>query len=75
MLAGIFAFSSVPLRIGIILGLAMGIGGLGIALTGAIADSTGIMAGTFSLVLLPFIGFLFALTLPGSLLPHKRHKV
>ena len=60
---------------GIILGLAMGIGGLGIALTGAIADSAGITTGTFSLVLLPFLGFLFALTLPGSLLPHKRQEV
>ncbi|HEY3422103.1 MAG TPA: MFS transporter, partial [Methanocellaceae archaeon] len=60
---------------GIILGLAMGIGGLGIALTGAIADSAGITAGTFSLVILPFIGFLLALTLPGALLPHKRSEL
>jgi MFS transporter, FSR family, fosmidomycin resistance protein len=60
---------------GIILGLAMGIGGLGIALTGAIADSAGITAGTFSLVVLPFIGFLLALTLPGALLPHKKSEL
>lgn len=54
---------------GIILGFAMGIGGLGLILTGWIADSTTIMAGTFSLVLLPFIGFVLALTLPGSIRP------
>ena len=38
---------------GIILGFAIGIGGLGISITGAIADAYGIGAGTYSLIALP----------------------
>jgi MFS transporter, FSR family, fosmidomycin resistance protein len=56
---------------GIIQGFAMGIGGLGVAVTGAIADSSGIVTGTYSLVALLLIGVVFALLLPGSSLPRK----
>lgn len=55
---------------GIILGFAMGVGGLGVAVTGAISDHFGIVAGVLSLVLVPVAGFLFSLMLPGSILPH-----
>ena len=54
---------------GIILGLAIGIGGLGVLLTGAFADGFGITAAVYSLVLLPVIGLLMALMLPGSIKP------
>ena len=57
---------------GIILGFAIGIGGLGVSVTGAIADAYGIGAGTYSLVLLPFAGLLFTLLLPGRLGPERR---
>jgi MFS transporter, FSR family, fosmidomycin resistance protein len=54
---------------GIILGLAIGIGGLGVSITGAFADGFGITAAVYSLVLLPIIGLLIALALPGSIRP------
>jgi FSR family fosmidomycin resistance protein-like MFS transporter len=54
---------------GIILGLAIGIGGLGVSVTGAFADAFGLTAAVYSLVLLPLAGFLFALLLPGSIRP------
>ena len=54
---------------GIIQGFAMGVGGLGVAITGIIADSAGITAGAFSLVLLLIVGVLFALAMPGSAMP------
>jgi FSR family fosmidomycin resistance protein-like MFS transporter len=54
---------------GIILGLAIGIGGLGVSVTGAYADAFGITAAVYSLVLLPVAGFLIALMLPGSIKP------
>jgi MFS transporter, FSR family, fosmidomycin resistance protein len=57
---------------GIIQGFAMGLGGLGVTITGMIADSSGIAAGAFSLVLLLIVGLLFALALPGSAMPHKK---
>jgi FSR family fosmidomycin resistance protein-like MFS transporter len=57
---------------GIILGFAIGVGGLGVSVTGAIADAYGIGAGTYSLVLLPFAGLLFTLLLPGKLTPERR---
>lgn len=57
---------------GIILGLAIGIGGLGVSITGGFADVFGIAAAVFSLVLLPVLGFLIALLLPGSILPQRR---
>jgi FSR family fosmidomycin resistance protein-like MFS transporter len=56
---------------GIILGFAIGIGGLGIVFTGAIADAYGIEAGTYSLIALPVIGFLLTLLLPGKLAPER----
>jgi FSR family fosmidomycin resistance protein-like MFS transporter len=56
---------------GIILGFAIGIGGLGISVTGAIADAYGIGAGTYSLIALPVIGFLLTLLLPGKLAPER----
>ena len=52
---------------GIILGLAIGIGGLGVSLTGAFADAFGITAAIFSLLLMPIIGILMGLAIPGSL--------
>jgi FSR family fosmidomycin resistance protein-like MFS transporter len=54
---------------GIILGFAIGIGGLGISVTGAIADAYGIGTGTYSLIALPAIGFLLTLLLPGKIAP------
>jgi FSR family fosmidomycin resistance protein-like MFS transporter len=54
---------------GLILGLAIGIGGLGVSVTGAFADGFGLTAAVYSLVLLPVIAMLFALALPGSLRP------
>jgi FSR family fosmidomycin resistance protein-like MFS transporter len=54
---------------GIILGFAIGVGGLGVSVTGAIADAYSISVGTYSLVLLPVMGFLLALMLPGKLAP------
>jgi MFS transporter, FSR family, fosmidomycin resistance protein len=54
---------------GIILGLAIGIGGLGVSVTGAFADAFGITAAVYSLVALPFIGLLIALLLPGTIKP------
>lgn len=54
---------------GIILGLAIGIGGLGVSLTGAFADAFGITAAVYSLVILPVAGTLMALALPGSIKP------
>ncbi len=52
---------------GIILGLAIGIGGLGVSLTGAFADSFGISAALYSLVALPVLATLMALMLPGRI--------
>jgi len=57
---------------GIIQGFAMGVGGLGVAVTGAIADSSGIVTGTYSLVVLLLIGVAFALVLPGSPIPGRK---
>jgi FSR family fosmidomycin resistance protein-like MFS transporter len=57
---------------GIILGFAIGIGGLGVSVTGAIADAYGIGTGTNSLILLPVIGFALTLLLPGKLMPERR---
>lgn len=57
---------------GIILGFAIGVGGLGVSLTGMVADTYGITAGVFSLVALPVAGFLLALALPGSARPMRR---
>lgn len=54
---------------GIILGLAIGIGGLGVSLTGAFADAFGITAAVYSLVILPVAGTLMALALPGGIRP------
>jgi len=54
---------------GIILGLAIGIGGLGVALTGAFADAFGIVNAVYSLISLPVAGLLMALLLPGSIKP------
>ncbi len=56
---------------GIILGFAIGIGGLGISITGAIADAYDIEMGTYSLIALPVIGFLLTLLLPGKLAPER----
>ncbi|WP_424358160.1 MFS transporter [Methanocella sp. MCL-LM] len=56
---------------GIILGFAIGIGGLGVSVTGAIADATSISIGMLSLVLLPIAAFLIALLLPGNVRPEK----
>jgi FSR family fosmidomycin resistance protein-like MFS transporter len=57
---------------GIILGFAIGIGGLGVSITGTISDSFGIITGMFSLILLPVIGLGLALLLPGKILPKKQ---
>jgi FSR family fosmidomycin resistance protein-like MFS transporter len=54
---------------GIILGFAIGIGGLGVSVTGAISDAFGIATGTYSLILLPVIGIALTLLLPGKLSP------
>jgi FSR family fosmidomycin resistance protein-like MFS transporter len=54
---------------GIILGLAIGIGGLGVSLTGAFADAFGITAAVYSLVALPVAATLMAIALPGTLRP------
>ncbi|WP_254591303.1 MFS transporter [Methanocella conradii] len=51
---------------GIILGLAIGIGGLGVSLTGAFADSFGITVALYSLAILPIVATLMAFLLPGS---------
>ncbi|HUL61603.1 MAG TPA: MFS transporter [Methanocella sp.] len=56
---------------GIILGFAIGIGGLGVSVTGAVADAYGIGPGTYSLILLPVVGFLLTLLLPGRLAPER----
>lgn len=55
----------------IILGLAFGLGGLGVAITGIASDRYGIATGTYSLIMLPAVGFLLALLLPGTLVPGK----
>ncbi len=57
---------------GIILGLAIGIGGLGVSLTGAFADAYGIEAAVFSLLLLPVAGMLMGIMLPGKIRPELR---
>jgi MFS transporter, FSR family, fosmidomycin resistance protein len=57
---------------GIILGFAIGVGGLGVSVTGAISDAYGIGTGTYSLILLPIIGFALTLLLPGRLTPERR---
>jgi FSR family fosmidomycin resistance protein-like MFS transporter len=49
--------------------LAIGIGGLGVSLTGAFADAFGITAAVYSLVALPVAATLMAIALPGSLKP------
>jgi len=54
---------------GIILGFAIGVGGLGVVVTGAVSDAFGITVGIFSLVALPVIGLLLALLLPGKIRP------
>ncbi|HTY90036.1 MAG TPA: MFS transporter [Methanocella sp.] len=54
---------------GIILGLAIGIGGLGVSLTGAFADGFGLTTAVYSLVLLPVAATLMALALPGTIKP------
>jgi Sugar phosphate permease len=73
--AVLFAQSLIPRNqgttSGIILGFAIGIGGLGVSVTGAIADASNITIGTYSLIALPVIGFLLALLLPGKLAPEK----
>ncbi|CAJ36101.1 MFS transporter [Methanocella arvoryzae] len=56
---------------GIVLGFAIGIGGLGVSVTGAIADASSITIGMLSLVLLPIAAFLIALLLPGNVRPEK----
>ncbi len=56
---------------GIILGFAIGIGGLGVSVTGAVADAYGIGPGTYSLIVLPVVGFLLTLLLPGRLAPER----
>ena len=53
---------------GIILGLAIGIGGLGVSLTGAFADAFGITAAIYSLMLMPVIGMFMGLAIPGRML-------
>lgn len=57
---------------GIILGFAIGVGGLGVSVTGAISDFLTINEGAYSLVLLPVIGLLLTLMLPGKLAPERR---
>jgi len=57
---------------GIILGLAIGIGGLGVSVTGAFADAFGIAAAVYSLVALPVAAALIAFALPGSIKPVRR---
>ena len=52
---------------GIILGFAIGVGGLGLSVTGALADAYGIGTGTYSLILLPVVGFALTLLLPGDM--------
>lgn len=56
---------------GIVLGFAIGIGGLGVSVTGFIMDTLGPEKGIYSLVLLPVIGLLLTLLLPGKLLPER----
>ena len=56
---------------GIVLGFAIGLGGLGVSVTGAIADASSISVGMLSLVLLPIAAFLIALLLPGNVRPEK----
>jgi FSR family fosmidomycin resistance protein-like MFS transporter len=73
--AVLFAQSLIPrnqgMASGIILGFAIGIGGLGVSVTGAIADAYSIGVGTYSLIALPVIGFLLTLLLPGKLSPER----
>ena len=57
---------------GIVLGFAIGVGGLGVSVTGLIADTFGLTAGIYSLVLLPIIGLAMAMLLPGKAGPEKR---
>ena len=56
---------------GLIQGFAMGVGGLGAAITGIIADNMGITTSTFSLVILLIVALAFALALPWDV-PKKR---
>ncbi|MCD1294590.1 MFS transporter [Methanocella sp. CWC-04] len=56
---------------GIILGFAMGVGGIGVSVTGALSDHFGIVTGIFSLVLLPLFGLILALMLPGIIRPQR----
>jgi FSR family fosmidomycin resistance protein-like MFS transporter len=56
---------------GIILGFAIGIGGLGVSVTGAVADGFGIGAGVLSLVALPAAAFALTFLLPGPVAPRR----
>jgi FSR family fosmidomycin resistance protein-like MFS transporter len=56
---------------GIVLGFAIGIGGLGVSVTGYLMDTFGATVGVYSLVALPVIGLLLTFLLPGKLLPEK----
>lgn len=56
---------------GIVLGFAIGIGGLGVSITGFLMDTFGPKVGIYSLVLLPIIGLLLTLLLPGKIMPER----
>ena len=56
----------------IILGLAFGIGGLGVSITGVISDAFGVWGGILSLVVLPIIGSIIALKLSGNVFTKNR---
>ncbi|MCX8022960.1 MAG: MFS transporter [Syntrophorhabdaceae bacterium] len=48
---------------GILTGLAIGTGGIGVTLLGAVADRFGVLAAMESIMLLPFLGFIFSILL------------
>ena len=57
--------NNVGLASGLMLGFGVGTGGIGATLLGWVADHFGLPAVFQAMVLLPFLGLLFALLLPG----------
>jgi FSR family fosmidomycin resistance protein-like MFS transporter len=55
---------NVGLASGVMMGLAIGIGGLGVAITGVIADQYSLAAALWSIPLLLFAAMLFMVVLP-----------
>lgn len=57
---------------GLLVGFAIGAGGIGVTLLGLIADTFGVPSALKCIGILPFLGFLFSLTLKYPLLPSEK---